>query len=274
MKKLRIYQVDAFASEVFKGNPAAVVPLETWLDDATMQSIALENNLSETAFFVREGDGFHIRWFTPVTEVELCGHATLASGYVVLDLLERGRARVAFASKSGELVVSVAHPPTGSDDASTELAMHLPSWPPTPCAAPPKLVEALGIAPREMLAARDYLAVYDSEAEVRALAPNMSLLATLDRDVIVTAPSGEAGSEKGVDFVSRFFAPRLGILEDPVTGSAHCILTPYWAKRLGKTKLRAFQCSSRGGELACEARGASVVIAGRATLYMEGTIYV
>jgi PhzF family phenazine biosynthesis protein len=257
--KLRLYQVDAFASRAFTGNPAAVVPLDRWLPDATMQAIAAENNLSETAFFVGEKGYFQIRWMTPTEEVDLCGHATLASAWVVLNVLEPARSVVTFDSKSGPLVV------TREGDL---LALDFPSRPPEPAtAALPALAEAIGRTPREAWAARDYMAVFDSADEVRALRPDMARVAALDRfALIVTAPGD------GVDFVSRFFAPAEGVPEDPVTGSAHCTLVPYWARRLGKVRLTARQVSARGGELECEDRGPRVRIAGRAVKFLEGML--
>ena len=259
--KLPLYQVDAFASRVFAGNPAAVVPLENWLDDGTLQSIAAENNLAETAYIVGGRGRYHIRWMTPTTEVDLCGHATLASAWVVLNELEPGKDAVTFDSKSGPLVV------TREGDL---LALDFPSRPPEPAtAALPALAEALGRAPREAWAARDYMAVFDSAVEVQALRPDMARVVALDHfAVIVTAPG------HGVDFVSRFFAPAEGVPEDAVTGSAHCTLIPYWARRLGKARLTARQVSSRGGELECEDRGGRVRIAGRAVRVLEGTVFI
>ncbi|MBS1876301.1 MAG: PhzF family phenazine biosynthesis protein [Acidobacteria bacterium] len=254
-----IYQVDAFASALFAGNPAAICPLDQWLPDATMQSIAAENNLAETAFFVAEGDGYRLRWFTPGVEVDLCGHATLASAYVILEKLKPGGERVAFQTRSGELVV----------ERSGELyTLDFPARPPQHCQVHERLIEALGTVPVEIQAARDYLVVYPHEDDVRTLQPNMELLAAMDRfAVIVTAPgSGE------VDFVSRFFAPAKGVPEDPVTGSAHCTLIPYWSRRLGKKALHARQVSRRGGELWCENLGERVRFSGKAALYLEGTI--
>jgi PhzF family phenazine biosynthesis protein len=257
--RIPIFQVDAFASEVFRGNPAALCPLDRWLDDSTMQSIAAENNLPETAFFVREGEGYRLRWFTPTVEVELCGHATLAAGWLVLGRLETGRAAVAFATRSGTLEVRRA------DDGSVEL--DLPALPATAMAAPPALAQGLGVAPRETLRAANWLAVLEDEDQVRRVTPDFATLATLHPyGVIVTA----AG--RGCDFVSRFFGPSFGIPEDPVTGSAHCTLTPFWAARLGKRLLRARQVSKRGGELACEDRGDRVRLGGRCALYLEGEI--
>jgi PhzF family phenazine biosynthesis protein len=258
--RLPIYQVDAFTDRLFGGNPAAICPLEHWLPDATMQGIAAENNLSETAFFVREGNEYAVRWFTPAVEVDLCGHATLASAYVIFHLLEPGRERVAFRTmKAGKLAV------TRQGD---ELALDFPAWPPQPVEAPPALAAALGKAPSAVLAARDYLVVYERAEDVATLAPDLAAVAALDRfAVIVTAPG-----EGDVDFVSRFFAPARGVPEDPVTGSAHCTLTPYWAARLGKSRLSARQLSHRGGRLTCTLAGDRVSIAGRAVLYLEGTI--
>jgi len=258
--RLPIYQVDAFAGAVFHGNPAAVCPLERWLEAPLMQSIAAENNLAETAFFVPRGDAYELRWFTPEVEVDLCGHATLASAFVIFERLERGKASVTFHSQSGPLTVRRD---------GERLTLDFPVSPPEACAPPPALEAGLGARPREVFKARDYMAVFDSAAQVRALVPRMDQLASLAaRGTIVTAPGD------GVDFVSRFFAPGAGIPEDPVTGSAHCTLIPYWAKRLGRTRLVAHQVSARGGELICEDRGERVAIGGRAVLYLEGTIQV
>jgi predicted PhzF superfamily epimerase YddE/YHI9 len=262
MPRLPIYQVDAFTDCLFGGNPAAVCPLETWLPDATMQAIAAENNLAETAFFVREGGDYALRWFTPTVEVDLCGHATLASGHVVFGFLEPQRESVNFRTlKAGTLTVSKR---------ADKLVMDLPARNATPCEAPPGLLAALGGKPREVLRARDHLMVYDSAAEIAALDPDLAALAKLDCwAAIVTAPG-----QNGIDFVSRFFAPAQGVPEDPVTGSAHCTLVPYWAKRLGKTELEARQPSRRGGALTCALNGDRVSIAGRAVLYLEGRISV
>jgi len=261
MTRLRLFQVDAFASRVFAGNPAAVVPLDAWLPDATLQSIATENNLSETAFFVGAAGDYHIRWMTPEGEVDLCGHATLASGWVVFNEIERGRTEVRFRSQSGPLKVTVD---------GDRLALDFPSRPPEPMEGSASAVAAaLGVQPRAVLASRDYLALLESEDEVRALKPDMAKVAALDRmAVIATAPGRDC------DFVSRFFVPSLGIPEDPVTGSAHCTLVPYWSKRLGKKSLFARQVSARGGELWCEDRGERVAIAGRCVKYLDGTIEV
>ncbi len=258
--EIPIYQVDAFTGRVFSGNPAAVCPLKGWLPDDLLQAIAAENNLSETAFFVPEGDAYPIRWFTPAAEVDLCGHATLASAYVFFSFLDKTARRVRFSSRSG---------PLGVARSSDMLAMDFPSQPPVPCKAPPALLSSLGGNPAEILCSEDYFVVYENEEDIRNLTPDMAGLASLDlRGVIATAPGGPA------DFVSRFFAPALGIPEDPVTGSAHCALTPYWAKRLGKDDLYARQISGRGGELYCRNLGERVAISGRAVLYMKGIIEV
>ena len=256
---LAVYQVDAFTDRLFSGNPAAICPLETWLPDHVMQSIAAENNLAETAFFVPEGDAYRLRWFTPKVEVDLCGHATLASASVLFTRLTPAATSVRFLTRSGELIVR--------RDADL-LRMDFPSRPPIPCPPNAKLMEALGGQPEEILGARDYLVVYRSEDEVRALKPNMQLLCDIDRfAVIVTGPG------KDCDFVSRFFAPSKGVPEDPVTGSAHCTLIPYWSKRLGKNRLHARQVSERGGELWCEDRGDRVSMAGKAVCFLEGAIH-
>ena len=256
--KLTLYQIDAFASRVFAGNPAAVCPLEKWLEHDLMQAIAMENNLSETAFFVPLDQGYHIRWFTPASEVDLCGHATLASAYVLFTYLDPSMTKVSFQSRSGLLTVSK------QDDL---LSMDFPSQPPAPCRAPAELIEALGKKPSEVLRSQDYFVLFPGEEDVRTLDPDMILLKKLDlRGVTVTARGKDA------DFVSRFFAPKYGINEDPVTGSAHCALVPYWAGRLRKKDLHAHQVSKRGGELFCKDGGDRVIISGRAVAYMQGII--
>ena len=259
--RLRIFQIDAFTDEVFGGNPAAVCPLESWLDDATMQAIANENNLSETAFFVPENGAYALRWFTPLAEVDLCGHATLASAYVVFRHVQPDADSVAFETRSGRLEV------TRSDEG---LIMDFPALAAHPVEPPAGLSEGLGAAPIAAFADIDYLALFESEAEVRAIRPDMTALARLDerRGVIVTAPGESA------DFVSRYFCPRLGVPEDPVTGSAHCMLGPFWAERLGKTTLHAHQVSARGGAVQCTVAGDRVQLAGQAVQYLEGTIAV
>jgi PhzF family phenazine biosynthesis protein len=256
--RIPIYQVDAFASRVFTGNPAAVCPLDSWLPDAVMQSIAAENNLSETAFYVAEGEGFALRWFTPVCEVDLCGHATLAAAAVVFRR-EPTRHEVTFSSHSGPLRVHRA------DDL---LALDFPSSQPELCEPPNALLDALPVQPLEVRRdKRFYVVELETEDQVRDLVPDLGRFQTLDRaGVIVTARGTEA------DFVSRFFAPRLGVPEDPVTGSAHCLLIPYWAAKLDKTSLYARQISWRGGDLYCELLGSRVLIAGHVVPYMDGTI--
>jgi len=261
--RLPIAQIDAFARHAFEGNPAAVMPLNDWLDDELLQKIAAENNLSETAFFVPEGakgDGYRLRWFTPTTEVDLCGHATLASAFVVFGWLAPWRRSITFQTeKAGALTVT--------RDGEL-LVLDFPSRPPGPCTMPEVLAAALGKRPAALFAARDYLAVFDSADDVAELAPDFAAVAALDKfAVIVTAPG-----KNGVDFVSRFFAPARGVDEDPVTGSAHCTLIPYWAERLGKTRLEARQLSRRGGVLSCALNGERVTIAGRAVLYLVATI--
>jgi len=260
--RIPLYQIDAFTDRPFGGNPAAVCPLERWLDDETLQGIARENNLSETAFFVEKGTGgarFHLRWFTPAAEVDLCGHATLATGYVLFNELGVEGDALRFDSRSGPLAVLREN---------GRLALDFPAEAPA-SAEVPGLAAALGRAPEAMLASPsgNAIAVYDSEAAVRALAPDFAAIAALDaKGVIATAPGESA------DFVSRYFAPRVGIPEDPVTGSAHCDLTPYWAERLDKTRLLAHQVSARGGVLYCRLAGDRVIIAGDAVKYLEGII--
>lgn len=256
--EIPFYQLDAFAARPFEGNPAAVCPLMDWLPDETLQAIAAENNLAETAFYVRDDTGWHIRWFTPIREVELCGHATLAAAAVVFLREPEGGDRIAFQSRSGPLHVS-------RDGEVLEL--DFPADPGRVGAVPDALVRGLGCAPVECQQAADYLAVYASEAEVRALRPDFARLRELDlRGVIATAPGDS------VDFVSRFFAPNYGIDEDPVTGSAHCTLAPYWRDRLGKAELHARQISPRGGEIRCRLAGDRVLIAGRAVFVIEGIL--
>ncbi len=231
-----------------------------------MQAIAAENNLSETAFFVAEGEFYRLRWFTPTTEVDLCGHATLAAGYVVFRWLRPERTSITFQTEA-------AGPLTVVRDGDL-LALDFPSRPPEPCAMSEPLAAGLGQRPAALLAARDYLAIYDSAADVARLMPDFAALAALDRfAVIVTAP-GPGTKGGGVDFVSRFFAPARGVDEDPVTGSSHCTLIPYWAERLGKSRLNARQLSRRGGALSCAIDGDRVTIAGRAIPYLEGMITV
>lgn len=253
-----MYQVDAFASRVFEGNPAAICPLPAWLDADVMQAIAQENNLSETAFFVPVEQGFQLRWFSPNQEVDLCGHATLATAHVLYEHLGYAQAQIVFTTRSGALSV---------EKQGDALVMDFPAIAARPCVAPTALIEGLACSANEVWAADDYLVVLSDAEQVRQLAPDMAALSRLDRrGVCVTAPG------QGVDFVSRFFAPKYGIPEDPVTGSAHCMLAPYWAGRLGKTQLQAKQISSRGGEVHCEVRGERVRLSGRAMTYLVAEI--
>jgi len=263
MIRLPIFQVDAFAERVFSGNPAAVVPLPEWLPEAQLQAIAAENNLSETAFVVADGKRWQIRWFTPTREVDLCGHATLATAWVLRRELAAGDGVLQFDSASGPLEVS--------EDEQGRQVLDFPARPPSPGSAQLRdtLAEALGEEPEVVLQATDALAVYRRVDSVDRMRPNMAQIAALDaRGVIVTAPG------RGCDFVSRFFAPKVGVPEDPVTGSAHCTLVPYWAKRLEVTRLHARQVSQRGGELHCRSLGDRVHIAGHASLYMSGVIQI
>ena len=261
--RMKLYQIDAFAAKVFQGNPAAVVPLTEWLPDAVMQAIASENNLAETAFFVPSASGYHLRWFTPTQEVPFCGHATLASAFVVLNEISPTEDAVEFQTEIGLLTVR--------RDGS-RFTMDFPRHALVPTDAPDALLAGLGAPPREVYLTPpnpNYYAVYAAEAEIRALSPDFTLLSTLESlGVVVTAPGDE------VDFVSRYFAPGLGIPEDPVTGSIHCALAPYWAARLGKNDLHARQVSARGGELYCVSGEARVLVSGSAVKYLEGEIYV
>jgi PhzF family phenazine biosynthesis protein len=261
--RIPFYQLDAFTDRPFGGNPAAVCLLDAWLPDATLQDIAAENNLSETAYLVREGEGWEIRWFTPKAEVDLCGHATLASAGVVFGHVAPGAERVTFRSRhSGELPVT--------RDGSM-LYLDFPSRPPQGVPVTDAMTAALGARPVAAVAARDLYAVFDDAETVRSLSPDQEMLRSLnDFAVAVTAPG--TGPDDDVDFVSRFFAPHHGIPEDPVTGSAHSSLTPYWAERLAKTTLRARQVSARGGELRVELRGERVLIGGQIVEVIAGTL--
>ncbi len=259
--KIPYYHVDAFTSKPFSGNPAGVCPLENWLPAETMQQIAAENRHAETAFFVphaADSDRFHLRWFTPAAEIDLCGHATLASAFVLQKFLGYDFPRVRFETLSGTLTVALQ---------GDLLVMDFPSRPGQPIQLTAALSEGLGDPPLEVYLARDVLAVYEKQADVAALKPDFGRLSEIEAlGVIATAPG------ENVDFVSRFFAPRVGVPEDPVTGSSHCTLIPYWAERLGKTKLQARQISARGGELDCELIADRVRIGGRAVLYLHGHI--
>lgn len=256
--KIPCYQVDAFTGSVFRGNPAAVCLLDAWLPDATLQNIAAENNLSETAFVVPRGDAYDLRWFTPTMEMDLCGHATLASAFVLFTEQNVSGSIVRFHSRSGMLTVTRV---------DAMFTLDFPSRPAIRCPEPEALLRGLGAKPACVLKSRDFLAVFATEAEVHALRPDFAMLKTLEGvGTIATAPGNNC------DFVSRFFAPAAGVDEDPVTGSAHCTLTPYWAERLGKNKLTARQISRRGGELVCELTGERVQIGGKAVLYLRGDI--
>ena len=257
---LKIYQVDAFTNELFKGNPAAVCPLNEWLDDKTMQNIAAENNLSETAFFVKEDKHYKIRWFTPTVEIPLCGHATLASAFIIFNFLDKNLKKINFNSKSGILSVS-----------RTEnlITLNFPYLIVKKVDTPKEIIDSVKIEPTEVFFNKSYLALYKDENTIRNIKPDFALLKEIHtHGLIVTAPGDN------VDFVSRFFVPDAGINEDPVTGYAHTILTPFWAKKLGKTKLHAKQLSKRGGELFLEDMGKRVNISGQAKLYMIGEIFI
>jgi len=264
MITIPIYQADAFTDRLFGGNPAAVCPLEEWLPDETMQKIAAENNLAETAFFVKTAHGYHLRWFTPELEIDLCGHATLATAHIIYTQFGYTGEEILFdTQKAGVLKV------TKQDDKYT---LDFPSRPPYPVDLTTGLLEALGDNGKEPIAvlrSRDYFLVYENEQDILDINPNHMSLAEIDTiGVIVTAPGNT------VDFVSRFFAPSAGVPEDPVTGSAHCNLIPYWAEKLGKNKLHAYQVSARKGELWCELKGDRVLMSGKAVTYLKGEIYV
>ena len=256
--RIPYYQVDAFTRRVFGGTPAGVCPLREWLPDDLLQAIAAENNLAETAFYIPIEGGFHLRWFTPVMEVDLCGHATLAPAHVLFVELGFAEESIRFHTRSGWLT---------AEKRGDLIELDFPARMPLPSPAPAELLEGLGCKPREVRKSRDYFAVFESQAEVAALVPNMGLLEKLDcLGIIATAPGNDC------DFVSRFFAPRAGIPEDPVTGSAHSSLIPYWAEKLGKSEMFARQISKRGGELHCRNRGERVGIGGHAVIYSRGTI--
>ena len=256
--KLSIYQIDAFANKPFEGNPAAIVPLDSWLDDQVLQSIAEENNLAETAFFVKEANGFNIRWFTPCKEVRLCGHATLAAAYVLFEVIGHSEKVIDFNSLSGKLSVT---------QAEGLLTLNFPAQKPVKCEIPEDLVKGLGKKPVACLKNEDYIAVYECEEDVAEIIPDHSCLTRLDlRGVIVTSVASK------YDFVARFFAPKYGIPEDSVTGSAYTQLTPYWSSSLQKNKFTVKQISQRGGELVCERVEGRVLISGKAVKYLQGEI--
>jgi PhzF family phenazine biosynthesis protein len=263
--RIPYYQVNAFTRNPFGGNPAGVCPLEKWLPDSALQQIAAENDFAETAFFTREKDHFHLRWFTPAIEMDLCGHATLATAFVLFSEPQRGGMdsvpqQIRFHTRSGWLATTKR---------GDRIELDFPSRPPEASPAPKELIQGLGREPRQVLRSRDFLAVFDSQAEVAALTPDTTLLGQVDAlGVIATAPGDDA------DFVSRFFAPRAGVPEDPVTGSSHSTLIPYWAGRLKKKEMFARQISRRGGELFCRLDGERVGIAGDAVIYCRGEIEV
>jgi PhzF family phenazine biosynthesis protein len=257
-----IYQADAFTSQLYGGNPAAVCPLTEWLPDETMQKIAAENNLAETAFFVKTHEGYHLRWFTPELEIDLCGHATLATAHILFTELGHAGPAIHFTTEqAGTLIV------TRNGDRYT---LDFPSRPPYPVELPEGLIAALGgKSPLHILRSRDFFLVYEDEQDILDIVPDHSALAKIDAiGIIVTAPGNS------VDFVSRFFAPAAGVPEDPVTGSAHCNLIPYWAEQLGKNQLHAYQLSARKGELWCEHKGDRALMSGNAVTYLKGEIYI
>lgn len=256
-----IYQIDAFTSEVFRGNPAAVCVLDAWLEDDVLQNIAAENNLAETAFIIKKSKGYDLRWFTPKVEIDLCGHATLASAFVIFKYLQPDLNFISFSTMSGELTVST--------DSSGKLSMDFPARVPTQTNITDIIEEAFGISPKEVWESEDLMVLFESESDIRNLQPNMGKLSEITDyfAVIATAPGDS------VDFVSRFFAPNAGIPEDPVTGRAHCTLVPFWSKRLNKPKLHAIQLSKRTGELFCEDKRERVLMSGYAALFLKGEIY-
>jgi len=260
--KYTIYQVDAFAEKVFQGNPAAVVPLEDWLEDKLMQEIAMENNLSETAFFVKTDAGYHIRWFTPEFEIDLCGHATLASAYIIKNFVEPHLAEINFTTQKAGALRAMA-----KDGIYT---LDFPSRMPQPCQTPGQLLKSLGITTAvEVLKSRDYFVVLPNEDAVKNADPDFTLIKELDSVGVIVTAKGQSA-----DVVSRCFYPGAGIPEDPVTGSAHCNIVPYWSEKLGKSKLFCKQLSLRGGDLHCELQGDRVLMSGKCVLYLEGEINV
>jgi len=256
--RIKLFQIDAFARKVFEGNPAAVCPLEHWLDDSLLKSIAMENNLSETAFFVPSKKGFQLRWFTPTTEVDLCGHATLAAGFVIFDILKISNSSILFETRSGDLFV---------ERRDKMLVLNFPAKVSKKCEIPDPLVHCLGKKPLEVFVADDYIAVFETEDDILKLLPDFSSMMTLPLGGILATAKGSE-----TDFVSRCFFPKLGVPEDPVTGAAHCELTPLWHEKLGKNPLSARQLSKRKGDLICEMKKDRVLLAGQAVKFMEGEI--
>ena len=256
--QLKIYQIDAFATKTFEGNPAMVCPLESWISDELMQQIASENNLSETAFFVKENEGYHLRWFTPKAEVNMCGHATLASAYVLFECMGYAKETIDFTTKSGIL---------GVRKEANRYAMDFPIQAIEPCDILESIEKAFGVKPIATFASMDYIVVFENEEDFLLAKPNLALLKELDlRGVCISAKS------KKYDFVTRFFAPKIGVDEDPVTGSAFTQLVSYWANVLGKEQLHAKQVSARGGEVYCLVKGDRVEISGGGVLYLDGVI--
>jgi PhzF family phenazine biosynthesis protein len=257
--RVRLFHVDAFTTRRFRGNPAAVMPLDDFPVDGLLQAIAAENNVSETAFIVPQRDDYRLRWFTPAVEVPLCGHATLASAAVVMERLQPGREQVVFHTASGALTVRRQ---------AAKYAMDFPARAMTPVSPPPALAQSLGAVPVEVLAdAGSYLAVLGDERAVRELTPDIAAIARLDRSGLIVTARGSGN----YDIVSRYFTPARGVPEDPVTGSAHCALAPFWSQRLGISELRAYQASPRGGEMTCRVRGERVELEGACVFYLEGT---
>jgi len=259
--QIPLFHVDAFTDRAFNGNPAAVCLLDSWLDDEWLRQVAAESNLSATAFLVPRSDSYELRWFTPLCEIRLCGHATLAAAYVVLHVLHAGKDAVRFETRFGGTLLVQRD--------ATLFSMDFPALPPTRCVSPRcALIEALEAAPVEVLEANDtYIAVFENHAAIERLRPNFELLKTLHPLAVAVTAAGS-----GADFVSRYFAPSYGVPEDPVTGSVHCVLAPYWSNRLSKSRLHARQLSERAGELWCEVAGERVILHGRAILTMQATL--
>ena len=260
--EIDIFQIDAFTSELFKGNPACVIPLDDWLPDELLLNIAKENNVSETAFFVKKNNGFYLRWFTPEIEMDLCGHATLATAYCLKNHLDYKENQVTFDSMSGELIVKFN---------GDYIEMDFPHRKPINSHLPRNIMDSLSIKPNKVLKSRDYVLVYDDEEQIKNIEIDKELFDKINLDpggVVITSEGNES------DFVSRYFIPQCSFFEDPVTGSTHCSLVPYWSEILKKTKLKSIQLSQRGGEMFCEDLGNRVIINGKAKTYMSGKIYI
>lgn len=260
--KLELYQIDSFTEEISHGNPACVVPLKSWLSDETLLKIARENAVAETAFFIDNGDSIHLRWFTPEIEMDLCGHATLATAHCLVSHLNYKTSRIVFETQAGELKVEVK---------DGVYYMDFPSRMPAPSTLPDIISKSLNIQPKKVLKSRDYILVYDAEEDIKNITIERSIFDLINLDpggVVVTAEGTDS------DFVSRYFTPQSSILEDPVTGSAYCSLIPFWASRLGKNKLFSRQLSERGGQLYCENKNERVIVAGKARTYALGQIWI